>query len=101
LNVEFLIPAEIELAEAVTYYNHESQGLGYEFAVEVKRTIARIVQYPNAWTPLSERTRRCRTNRFPYGLIYQVRHETILVVAVMHLRKDPKSWRTRLGPDSS
>lgn len=98
MNVEFLEIAEVELREAVLCYNRESEGLGFEFAVEVRRTIERIVQYPDAWHPLSERTRRCRTNRFPHGIIYQNRGETILIVAVMHLRRAPDSWRARLSP---
>lgn len=96
MNVEFLQPAEAEFVDAITYYNLQSEGLGYEFAVEVKRTLGRIIQYPDAWSFLSKRTRRCRTNRFSYGIIYQVREETILIVAVMHLHQHPDSWKSRL-----
>ncbi|MFW0860299.1 MAG: type II toxin-antitoxin system RelE/ParE family toxin [Dehalococcoidia bacterium] len=96
MNIEFLDVAEAEFTEAIAYYNQQSEGLGYEFAAEVRRTISRIVQYPEAWAPLSKRTRRCRTNRFPYGVIYQVRSETILIVAIMHLRQDPQTWKDRV-----
>ncbi len=96
MKIEFLAPAEIELIDATSYYNMQSEGLGFEFAAEVKRTIERIIQYPEAWSKLSKRTRRCRTNRFPYGVIYQVRGETILIVAVMHLSRDPQMWKSRL-----
>ena len=96
MKVEFLDPAESEFIEAIGYYNGESEGLGYEFATEVNRTIGRIREYPNAWAQLSKRTRRCRTNRFPYGVIYQVRSDTILIVAIMHLHRDPESWKDRL-----
>ncbi|MBU0559431.1 MAG: type II toxin-antitoxin system RelE/ParE family toxin [Bacteroidetes bacterium] len=99
MNIEFLNPAEDEFVNAIAYYNLQSEGLGFEFAVEVKRTIGRIIQYPDAWTPLSRRTRRCRTNRFPYGIIYQVRTDTLLIVSVMHLHRDPKTWRSRLKPE--
>ncbi len=94
--LDFLDPAEAEFAETIAYYNLQSAGLGFEFAVEVKRTIGRIIQYPKAWTSLSKRTRRCRTNRFPYGVVYQVREDTILIVAVMHLHKHPECWKLRL-----
>ena len=38
--------------------------------VERAELVEQILQFPNAWAPLSKRSRRCRTNRFPYGLIY-------------------------------
>jgi hypothetical protein len=92
----FLSPARAELAEAVSYYNTQSEGLGYDFAAEVRRTLERIVQYPDAWTLLSRRTRRCRTNRFPYGVIYQFRADALLIVAIMHLSRNPETWKSRL-----
>jgi len=98
MKAEFLDPAESELFEAISYYNGEGEGLGYEFAAEVKRTIGRIMEYPNAWAQLSKRTRRCRMNRFPYAVIYQVRTDMILIVAIMHLHRDPESWKDRLRP---
>jgi plasmid stabilization system protein ParE len=98
MDVAFLDPAKSELLEAIDYYNRESEGLGYKFAAEVRRTIGRIIHHPEAWTPLSPRTRRCRTNRFPFGVIYQLRGKTVLIVAVMHLHKHPESWKYRLSP---
>jgi plasmid stabilization system protein ParE len=99
MKVEVLEPAEAEFREAVEYYNQQAEGLGYEFAAEVRRTLSRIVRFPDAWPALSPRTRRCRTNRFPYGVIYQSRGDTILVVGVMHMRRHPGSWRDRVNRD--
>jgi len=96
MEISFLPPAKDEFTEAIIYYNDQSEGLGYEFAAEVKRTLERIVQYPDAWFKLSNRTHRCRTNRFPYGVIYQIREESLLIVAVMHLSREPKTWKLRL-----
>lgn len=96
METKFLAPAEAEFTDAISYYNMQSEGLGYEFAAEIKRTIERIIQYPEAWTKLSKRTRRCRTNRFSYGIIYQAREETLLIISVMHLSRKPQSWKSRL-----
>lgn len=59
---------------------------------EVDRTLERIAKFPDAWAQLSPNTRRCRTVGFPYGIVYQVRNERILVVAVMHLQRKPKLY---------
>ncbi len=96
MKVEFLEPAEIEFYEAIAFYNLRRDGLGFEFKDEVKSTINRIKENPETWTPLSKRTRRCQTKRFPYGIIYQIRKETILIISVMHLQRHPKTWRERL-----
>jgi plasmid stabilization system protein ParE len=95
--VVILTAAEAELLDATAYYNQQSEGLGFEFAAEVQRTIERIIRYPLAWNPLSKRTRRCRTNRFPYGVVYQIRDKELLIVSIMHMKREPNSWRNRLS----
>jgi hypothetical protein len=88
--------AEVELKEALEFYESAREGLGLEFLAEVEATIRLIESYPLAWTSLSPRTRRCRTHRFPYGLFYQVRQDEILIVSIMDLRRDPKRWEQYL-----
>ena len=88
----FLSTAELELKEAVEFYETAREGPGAEFLTEVEETVIFIEAHPLAWTSLSLRTRRCRTPRFPYGLFYQVRSDEILIVTVMDLRRDPKRW---------
>ena len=87
--------AEEEFAEAVDYYNEQRPGLGFEFASEVQRTFERIRRHPEAWPEFSCRTRRCLTDRFPFGVLYQVRSDFILVGAIMHLKRDPTRWQQR------
>jgi hypothetical protein len=47
--------ARIELDDAVDYYEQCESGLGYEFLEEVYATVARLLQYPEAWSRLSRR----------------------------------------------
>ena len=92
----FTSSARRELSQAISYYEQRENGLGAAFLDEVEDTINRILDHPTAWHPLSLRTRRCRTHRFPFGLIYQIRTDEILVVAVMDLRRDPATWKDLL-----
>ncbi len=92
--------ARIELNQAVDYYEDCEAGLGYEFLEEIYATIARIMQYPKAWSSISHRTRRCLTKRFPYGVIYQVTEEHVRIIAVAHSHRRPGYWRNRI-PESS
>ena len=97
MQVRFLAPARAEFREAVAFYNDRKAGLGFQFADQVRSTIDLIKEFPEAWSLISKRTRRCRLNRFPYAVIYQVREETILIIAVMHLHREPNSWRDRIS----
>jgi hypothetical protein len=85
-----------ELTRATLYYEQRENGLGSSFLNEIEATINRILLHPTAWHQLSRRTKRCRTHRFPFGLIYQVRTDEILIVSVMDLRRDPESWKDLL-----
>ncbi len=96
MKVDFLIQAELDLWEAINNYNGKQVGLGFEFADEVAIALSHIKKFPDAWHPLSEHTRRCQTNRFPYGIIYKTHPDLILIIAIMHLHSEPNSWRNRL-----
>jgi plasmid stabilization system protein ParE len=96
MNVRYLTAAEAEFQEAIDHYNQQRPGLGFEFSDEVKDAVARINNYPLAWTPLSKRTRRAQVHRFPYRIIYEVRDDLIIIVAIQHHRRKPFNWRQRL-----
>jgi plasmid stabilization system protein ParE len=79
--------AKAELQDAVSYYDSLSHDLGDAFLREIDDCISRVLSFPTAWTPLDALRRRCRTKRFPYGLVYQVEGETVFILAVMHLHR--------------
>ena len=96
MTYRFLPPAAREVKEAARYYEERVPGLGFEFISEVRAVIRRILAHPQAWSPLDEEFRWCRTSRFPYGVIYAVEGADILVVSVMHLHRHPETWRKNL-----
>jgi plasmid stabilization system protein ParE len=96
MKFKLLPPAAAELRAAAKYYEERVRGLGFDFITEVRETISRIIAQPEAWQLLDEGIRRCRTHRFPYGIIYTVENDYVLVLSVMHLHRHPDSWRKNL-----
>ena len=95
MNFSFHPEAEKEFLGAIDYYERRSKNLGFEFAVEIYTTIGLITALPNAWPLLEGDVRRCQTKRFPYGVLYSQEEDGILILAVMHLHRDPDYWKHR------
>ena len=95
MTVRFLAIAAQEYQDAFDHYESVVENLGEDFKEAVVEALGRIQDFPNAWQKVSPRTRRCRLARFPYGVVYQRRKQEILVVAIMHLRREPEYWVSR------
>ena len=95
MNVRFLTLAQTELREAIRYYENQRPGLGVEFRDEVFGAVERIKTHPLAWRELSPNTRRHRIHRFPYGVIYAIESDELLVLAIAHAHREPEYWRGR------
>ena len=95
MNYIFHPDAKKELAHAIAYYEDCREGLGSEFLEEVYSTIQRILTFPNAWTMLSLNSRRCLTNRFPYGIYQRLDKNCIRIISIMQLNKKPDYWHER------
>jgi mRNA-degrading endonuclease RelE of RelBE toxin-antitoxin system len=101
MKIRILDEASIELDEAFHYYEYEQENLGYRFIDRFKYTLSLIKVYPNGWQQLSNKVRRCLIKSFPYGIIYQVREEEIIIVAVASLHRKPNYWTKRLKNSQS
>jgi len=88
--------AKAELEEAVTFYEHQDEGLGKILLNEIKGSLKQIKQFPEAWSKTFLECRRCLANHFPYGIIYRIEADFITVFAVMHLKKNPSFWLKRI-----
>ena len=85
-----------EYADAALYYEERLPGLGSDFTAEVDRAVARVLEAPDRWRCLEADVRRYLLARFPYGILYTVEEDYILIVAIMHLSREPGYWRHRI-----
>ncbi len=95
MKIFFIDEASDEFRDAVEYYNEQRQGLGFEFANEVKATLSRIGIYPVTWPELESGIRKCIIKRFPYALIYTIEDDLIIILAIMHMKRKPDYWKNR------
>lgn len=96
MNYDFHPEARNEYREAATFYEKSRPGLGALFTLEIEATIERILESPNRWLAIERDVRRCLSHTFPYGILYTIEDDSILIVAVMHLRRRPGYWLARL-----
>jgi hypothetical protein len=96
VKTRFTSQAEAELATAIDYYESKQPGLGASLLTEVEAAQFRIEKHPMAWTPMSPRMRKCGIHRFPFALLYEVRSDEAVILAVMDLRRDPVRWEEYL-----
>ncbi|MCF6156142.1 MAG: type II toxin-antitoxin system RelE/ParE family toxin [Candidatus Brocadia sp.] len=96
MKIRFLKPAQRELDDAVAGYDSRSIGPGTQFLDDLDRTVRRIVAYPLSSPEIEPGLRRCLLSRFPYGIIYGVDNDTIVIIAIAHLHREPRYWADRL-----
>ena len=97
MKIRLIFPADIELDEAVRFYDHQLPGLGFRFFQETEAAIERIGFMPEAWPKIGKKTRRCFLKSFPYALLYVVETDEILITAVAHLHRDLEHYRDRIA----
>jgi plasmid stabilization system protein ParE len=90
-----------EYGEAVEFYAQRRVELAQAFINAVEDAIFRIVESPSRWAVIDEDIRRCLTRKFPYGILYTIEDDYILIVAVMHCSREPGYWKKRITQRSS
>ena len=88
--------AQAELREGVVFYETDARRLGADIAAKVRAIIEQILEYPDAGSPADAGVRRRLLRRFPYTIVYLCDVDPISIVAVMHQRRKPGYWLTRV-----
>jgi hypothetical protein len=95
VKVTFHPEAAQELEEAALYYEDCQLGLGKQLTLEIEAAVNLITAFPQAWIIIETPVRRVLVRRFPFGLLYTIRHNDIYILAVMHLNREPNYWKNR------
>lgn len=99
MRIEYHPEAESEFIEAGRWYYLESgQKLVEEFYAEFFNPVRFIEEFPTVSLVETNGTRRVRLNRFPYSIVYlyNKKSEVVSIVAVMHQKRLPFYWASRI-----
>ena len=92
LPVSFHALAERELNDAAQFYETQNPGLGAAFLDDAERCAASVAAHPRSGRAILGKIRRRLLRRFPYAVIYKVRPDSIRILAMMNLRRQPHYW---------
>ena len=93
--VRFHPDAEAEMCGAAAYYETQQHNLGRRFLTSVQDAVNRIAMSPDLYPVVEGDVKRCLTQTFPFGVLFRERPDQIVIIAVMHLHRDPGYWKNR------
>ncbi|MBI3118823.1 MAG: type II toxin-antitoxin system RelE/ParE family toxin [Candidatus Hydrogenedentes bacterium] len=94
--IKALSAAERDLAAAIAYYESCSYQVAKKFLSSYRRTLRLIQDQPNAGRMVAGEVRRWLLRGFPHAIAYKVGETSIIVVAIIDLRREPDYWHSRV-----
>lgn len=95
---ELVFKSEVyeDIKTAYDWYESQRVGLGEDFLLTLEASYANIARAPKQYQDIYKSIKRKLVRRFPYGIFFVVRGNSVVVLAVLHTKRDPKSWKKRL-----
>jgi len=96
MNWDFHPEALEEYESAALYYAEQDVDLQLRFIESIENAIERILESPTRWRVIDEDVRRYIAHVFPYGILYTIEDDFVLIIAVMHFSREPGYWKDRI-----
>lgn len=88
--------ARADLLDAFYWYQAQMDSLGYDFKSCVDDAMSKIQENPTLYKIVEQNVRRAFIKKFPFGILYLTNNNTVVVLAVLHARRDPIKWKSRI-----
>lgn len=93
--VRFHPEANSEMMEAAAFYESQQPDLGKHFLSSVQDALNQIQINPLLYPVAHLDVRRCITKTFPFNVLFRIAPDQVIVMAVMHQRRQPEYWKNR------
>ena len=87
--------AESDIQDAYQWYESQRKGLGESFLLCIEEALSRASRNPALHSIIYKEVRRVLIHRFPFGVFFVESEKSISVLAVLHARRNPKTWKGR------
>jgi len=94
--IRFHPEADAELMSAAKYYESQQKDLGKRFLSSVQDALNRIQVNPLLYQEIETGVRRCLTMTFPFAVVFRIMPNQYIIIAVMHLHREPGYWKNRV-----
>jgi plasmid stabilization system protein ParE len=85
----------MEMIDAFGWYEKRVKGLGSEFILAADAAFQGILRHPNQNPVVYKTVRRALLRRFPHEIFYISEKDRVVVIAVFHVKRNPKHWQKR------
>jgi plasmid stabilization system protein ParE len=87
--------AQLDLAEAVDWYNANAPHVVDRFRGSLRGAMHRIANNPLQFSLVLRDVRKAMMAGFPYLILFQLSDDAAFVIAMFHMSRDHRSWQTR------
>jgi plasmid stabilization system protein ParE len=94
--VRYLKVAQLEFHDAIAYYENEQANLGIRFKTNIQEAIERIKISPKLYPVVGYDVRKCTLHKIPFNILYALKQDHILIIAIAHHHRKPDYWVERV-----
>ncbi len=87
--------AEEDVRSAYEWYEDKQVGLGTQFVQEIDSKFRIIEEHSDLYVEVMGDIRRALCKRFPYSIYFMCKEMDVVVIAVLHQRRNPMVWQVR------
>ncbi len=96
LSIKILAEASIDIKAITLWYKNISQSLAARFVSQLYDSFSKISSNPDAWFNVTKKVKRYRLSKFPYLILFFKEGNSIVVFAVIHEKRNPRTWKRRM-----
>jgi toxin ParE1/3/4 len=94
--INFSKLADIDIKDAIDYYNWKKSELGDRFFDKLQLKIEKIRTNPESYAYRFKNVRFAKIDQFPFIIQFINEPDAIIIISIMHTSRNPQLWKDRI-----